>query len=389
MTVRDPRLRAGASSVPDQRPRGDASSVRDGRLDDEPGPLVRAVARLARLLLPLPSRPPERIGSVLIVRTDDRVGNALLTVPLARLAQRLLPAARVELLLASGRAHVAEGLPDLLVIRFEKTDAFRHPLRFAKFLLAFRRRADVAIDAAHWHAFSLTSALLTRWTARRWAIGPARGPAIYSERVPLPLPGTFEVDAKAALAVPLAPVAGTAPALAPAVRAPPLETSLGRAPFVSDLREYVALNPGARKADHRWPAARYAALASALRARRGLRSLVLWGPGEEDLAREVVAASAGAARLAPATGLDELASALRGARLVITNDTGPMHLAVACGAPVLAVFLDDAGLRWGHPGERFAGLVAPDDGAALAAAERLLDLAPLAAEPSPSLQEVP
>ena len=66
-----------------------------------------------------------------------------------------------------------------------------------------------------------------------------------------------------------------------------------------------------------------------------------------------------------------------------------MHLAVACGAPVLAVFLDAAGLRWAHPGARFAGLVAPDDGAALAAAERLLDSEPAAAEPPPSLQEAP
>ncbi len=361
-------------------------SLRDPRLDDEPSPLVRAAAALARLFLPLPAHPPERVESVLIVRTDDRVGNALLTVPLARAVQRLLPAARVELLLAARRAHVAEGLPELCVIRFEKTDAFRHPLRFAKFLLALRRRADVAIDAAHWHAFSLTSALLTRWVARRWAIGSARGPAIYSECVPLPPPGTLEVDAKVALAAPLAP---GAPAARSSVGAPPLETSLGGAPFASDLPAYVALNPGARKADHRWPAARFAALASALGARRGLRSLVLWGPGEEEVAREVVAASAGAAQLAPATSLDELASALRGARLVITNDTGPMHLAVACGAPVLAVFLDQAGLRWAHPGPRFAGLVAPDDLAALAAAERLLDSAAGAAEPSRSLQEVP
>ena len=355
---------------------------RDPRLDDEPGPLVRAAAALARLLLPLPASPPERVESVLILRTDDRVGNALLTVPLARAVQRLLPSARVELLLAARRAHVAEGLPDLRVIRFEKTDAFRHPLRFAKFLLLLRRRADVAIDAAHWHAFSLTSALLTRWAARRWAIGSARGPALYSACVPLPPSGAFEVDAKASLAAPLASAGVPFPA-------PPLETSLGRAPFDAGLTEYVALNPGARKADHRWPAARYAALATALWSRRGLRSLVLWGPGEEQLALELVAASDGAALLAPATSLDQLASVLRFARLVITNDTGPMHLAVACGAPVLGIFLETAGLRWAHPGARFAGLVAPDDGAALAAAERLLDSAAVAAEPPLSLREVP
>ena len=356
-------------------------TARDPRLDREPGPLVRAAAALSRLLLPLPARPPERVESVLIVRTDDRVGNALLTVPLARAAHALLPGARVELLLAARRAHVAEGLPGLSVIRFEKTDAFLHPVRFLRALWALRRRADVAIDAAHWHAFSLTSALLTRWAARRWAVGSARGPRIYSQCVPLPVPGTFEVDAKVALAGPLAQGG--------ALRSPPLETSLGRSPFEAGFADYVAVNPGARKADHRWPSARFAALAAALHDRRGLRSLVLWGPGEEALAAEVVALSRGAAQLAPATSLDALASALRGARLVITNDTGPMHLAVACGARVLAIVLDRAGLRWAHPGPRFAALVAPGDAQALAAAEQLLDSAAAAAEPPRSLQEVP
>jgi ADP-heptose:LPS heptosyltransferase len=69
---------------------------------------------------------------------------------------------------------------------------------------------------------------------------------------------------------------------------------------------------------------------------------------------------------------------------VVTNDTGPMHLAVACGAPVAAVFLDEAGLRWAHPGPRFEAVVAPrDDAWLLAAAGRLLDSGRSAAEPAP------
>ena len=86
----------------------------DPRLDPPPGAWVRLLARIARALLPLPSAPPglEEIRSVLVVRTDDRVGNALLTIPLLRGLQKALPRARVDLLLAARRAHVAEGLPD-------------------------------------------------------------------------------------------------------------------------------------------------------------------------------------------------------------------------------------------------------------------------------------
>lgn len=345
----------------------------DPRLDPPPGPAARILARAARLLLPLPPNPPalEEIRSVLVVRTDDRVGNALLTVPLARALQRALPRARVDLLLASPRACVAEGLPDLRIIRFDKRAG---PLRYLRFLRGLRARYDLAIDAAHWHAFSLTSALLSRWAARRWVIGADRGPArvAYAGVAPLPAPGTPDVAAKLLLAAPLGL------RLAPA----PMETSLGLGkPPVSG--RFAALNPGARKGDHRWPAERFGALAKGLLRENALRSVVFWGPGEEDLAQEVVRASEGSAELAPPTDLDRLAAAFRAAALVVTNDTGPMHLAVACGAPVAAVFLDEAGLRWAHPGPRFAAVVAPPDEApVLAAAARILDSVPSAAQPA-------
>ena len=350
----------------------------DPRLDPPPGPWAFMLARAARLALPLPAQRPalEEIASVLVVRTDDRVGNALLTIPLVRALQRVLPRARVDLLLAARRAPLAEGLPDLRVIRFDKRAG---PLRWLRFLRELRARYDVAIDAAHWHAFSLTSALLSRWAARRWVIGADRGPArfVYAGIAPLPAPGTPDVMAKLQLAAPLGLQLSAAP----------METALGRGPSPVGGR-FAALNPGARKADHRWPPARFGSLAGKLREVHGLRSVVFWGPGEEALAEEVVRSSGGAAELAPATDLDGLAAAFRAAALVITNDTGPLHLAVACGAPVLAVFLDEAGLRWSHPGARFAALVAPgDETPALKAAARILDSTPSAAQPAPSRED--
>src|SRR5262249_42890226 len=150
---------------------------------------------------------------------------------------------------------------------------------------------------------------------------------------PPPPPGSREVPAKLAL--------GTGLGLA--LRPRPLETALGRGPSPIEGR-YAALNPGARKADHRWPPEEFARLAMALRDRLGLRPVVFWGPGEEALAASI--ATKAGAELAPPTNLDQLAAAFRHAALVVTNDTGPMHLAAACGAPVLALFLDEAGLRW-------------------------------------------
>jgi heptosyltransferase-1 len=101
---------------------------------------------------------------------------------------------------------------------------------------------------------------------------------------------------------------------------------------------FVLLNPGAAWPNKRWPPACFGAVAASIRANYGLSSLVLWGPGEKDLAHQVADASAGAADVAPPTPIPELAGIAREARLMISGDTGPMHIAAAVGTPLVALF---------------------------------------------------
>jgi heptosyltransferase-2 len=107
----------------------------------------------------------------------------------------------------------------------------------------------------------------------------------------------------------------------------------------SDGQPVVALFPGANGEARRWPAGRFSALAGRL-AGRGIRVLVLGGPDEAGLTE--VVAEAGAARgtcedLGGRTTLGELAHVLSGCDVLVTNDTGPMHLAAALGTPVVAL----------------------------------------------------
>jgi lipopolysaccharide heptosyltransferase I len=105
----------------------------------------------------------------------------------------------------------------------------------------------------------------------------------------------------------------------------------GAAPF-------ALLNPGAAWPNKRWPVERFGEAAAFLRDVRGLPAFVLWGPGEEPLARAVVAASGGAARVAPPTELADLLALCRAARLMVSGDTGPLHIAAAAGTPTVAIF---------------------------------------------------
>jgi len=101
---------------------------------------------------------------------------------------------------------------------------------------------------------------------------------------------------------------------------------------------YVLINPEAAWPNKRWPPDRFGALAAAIRERHGLRSLVLWGPGEEAAASAVVASSRGAAERAPATSITDILAIAKGASLMVSGDTGPLHIAGAVGTPIVALF---------------------------------------------------
>jgi heptosyltransferase I len=101
---------------------------------------------------------------------------------------------------------------------------------------------------------------------------------------------------------------------------------------------FVLINPGAAWPNKRWPAERFGAVARRLRDRLGLPSAVLWGPEEATLAAAVARASDGAAWMAPQTTMVEMLALARAARVVVSGDTGPLHLAAAAGTPVVGLY---------------------------------------------------
>ena len=109
---------------------------------------------------------------------------------------------------------------------------------------------------------------------------------------------------------------------------------------------YACLHPGASAAPRRWPAERFAAVGDALAA-RGLRPVLTGTAGEAPVTAAVAAAMrAPALDLAGQTPLGALALLLRRAALLVTNDTGVAHLAVATCTPSVTVFLAAEPARW-------------------------------------------
>jgi len=137
-------------------------------------------------------------------------------------------------------------------------------------------------------------------------------------------------------------------------------------------RPRIALNIGASRAYKRWPADRWASVAQALAASG--QGLVFVGDKNdaEVVARIKSSLTDGYVDLAGKTTLRELASVLAACDLLVTADTGPMHVAVAVGTPVVALFGATDPARHGPYGARNVVLHDPAPGA-MAAGKRPTD----------------
>ncbi|HEX8909264.1 MAG TPA: glycosyltransferase, partial [Anaeromyxobacteraceae bacterium] len=232
----------------------------------------RTVVALASFLFPRSRRPlpaAPALRRLLVVRTDERVGNQLLTTPLLRALKEGLPHAELHLLAAARQSRVVASRHVDRLVPFEKRLAFRNPWRFAALLRALRReRYDAVVEAGHWSSFSLTASLLARVAAGGApVVGHLRGesPRFLSHPVAHDPANENEVRAKLELLRPFG--------LLPRGLAP--ETELGLEPALAQALlaraglagPFALLNPGARMADRRWPPAAHAAVARGLLAR--------------------------------------------------------------------------------------------------------------------------
>ena len=113
-----------------------------------------------------------------------------------------------------------------------------------------------------------------------------------------------------------------------------------------EIRNPVLLNPGAGWVTKRWPACDYGWLARTIVERLGLPVAVTYGPGEEGLVEEV-RQEAGINLVAFPTTITQLAALCGVSRLMVAGDSGPLHLAVSTGTPVVAILGPTATARNG------------------------------------------
>lgn len=288
-------------------------------------------------------------GRVLVVRLSS-FGDIVHALPVLAAVREARPEAEVDWLVDARYEalldHV-EGVHTRLVVRAPRREASAARLAFAGgagWLAAARALRRRGYEAALDLQGLLKSAVLARASGARRVVGfdraGLREPAaawLLGERV--------ATDRRAhVVRKNLALVAALGIAPPPAVRMPLVvpasrlaDEVAAEASRLGDGR-FALLNPGAAWPNKRWEPARFGELASRLREQLGMPSWVLWGPGEQAIAAEVATRARGAARLVPRTTIGDVIALAARAALMVSGDTGPLHLAAAVATPLVGIY---------------------------------------------------
>jgi heptosyltransferase-2 len=274
------------------------------------------------------------------------VGDVVMATPALRALRRAAPRARILLVGSAPSRRLLAGLDsfdDFFVLeRRGRHAGLTGFLRAGRELARERPRLFVLFP------HSISSALLARasrsecvvgyWTRERFLLLDRKPRQEMEGRRRRPIPmtrlyldllravGIEDRDERLALAIGADEEARAAEALA-------------RLGIAAD-EPFVAANPGASFGVSKlWTVEGFAGTIRGLRERRGLRTLVLCGPGEEELARTISAACGDAAvdTSSQPLPLELLKPVLRRARLLVTTDTGPRHIATAFATPCVVV----------------------------------------------------
>ncbi len=281
-------------------------------------------------------------------------GDVVQSLPILRALRQRFPDARISWLINQGLDSLLVGHPHIdHVIPYQRRGSWSD---WGTTLRDLRRRQfDLVIDLQG----LLRTGVMTLATGAKWRVGleTAREGSRFSHNLTIPHSGR-DVPAHARYwRVAEAFGAGALPREAD-IAVDPADTAWAERQLRSLPSPILAVNPGARWVTKRWPIESFAAVTRRAVEELGL-SVALVGGADERTLTDVVSAvltEAGHARqvvnLAGMTTLKQLAAVAQQARFLLTNDSGPMHLAAAMGTPVVGLFLCTSPERSGPPGSQ-------------------------------------
>lgn len=309
--------------------------------------LKRAGLRLLGWLAPPAGSPPrqadlETVRRILVIKPDERLGNAVLVTALLVALKGRFSRAHQACLISRRYWDLRRHLPSTdEFIAFDKRLLARNPWHFVRLIRKLRKRKfDLAFDAAGDHTVSFTHLALSALCGARFRVGHARGDAARFYEVAVPVPETVRHASE--MHVDLLRAITTIRSTPRLLLRPQLDSG-----FVERFRHehhldsavpLIVVHPGAR-GRKQWPPTQFVAMMRILRERTDAAMALVWGPADREAAESVLRSASDVVHPAGVLPFDDLISLLRDAAAYVSADTGPMHLAVAASTPVVAIFL--------------------------------------------------
>ena len=274
---------------------------------------------------------------ILILQTAF-AGDVVLAAPLAEGLKGAHPEAEVHFLVIPETAVLLKNNPFIRKVwTYDKGGSERGVSSFFRLVRKLRREGFNLAVVPH---RSLRSALLVRWAGipRRIGFRNSAGAVFFTDLVPYPK-NVHEVERNFRLIQSTGWKEIIPPRLYPgAEEVEAVDRFLEETGIVSE-RNFVAVAPGSVWPTKRWVPEGFAGAAKTLWERHHIRSILIGGEEDADLGNGMVE-KCGAGVVSAIGKLSLLASAelIRRCRVILTNDSAPLHLAAAVGTPVVAVF---------------------------------------------------
>lgn len=305
------------------------------------------------------------IKRVLVVRPDERIGNAILIIPLLKAIKKRFPNAHLSLVMARRYWDLCEFIPSVdEFIPFDKRHYARNPISFIAFVRRLRKtKYDLVFDASGDHTVSFTHLAIAAYSGGRFRIGHDRGEAgqCYEVAVPVATEDRHETERHLDLLRAISRVdADPRPLIKPTADNRYAAKLWSECAWNSSTPT-VIIHPGAR-GRKRWPAAKFADVAARL-VSLGHQVGVVWGPADANAAAEMLQTVPGAVKRIGVLSFRDFVSAIAHADVFLSADCGPMHLAAATPprGGVVTVFVIDKSARYGPLGPMDVSVVDEPD----------------------------
>ncbi|PLY03582.1 MAG: lipopolysaccharide heptosyltransferase II [Desulfuromonas sp.] len=280
------------------------------------------------------------VGKVLIVRPGG-IGDAVHLIPAIKALKEKYPDAVVDILAEKRNCQVFDLCPEINAVH-----VYDQP---SGLMNIFRQSWDLVIDTEQWH---LLSAVVARLARSSWKIGFDTNerrrmfthPVHYRH-------DCYEVDSFLVLLKPLGVDSGFN--YQESFLTLPASSRQAAKAQLSQLHDktIIAIFPGASIAERRWGASKFHALAKSI-AEKGYLVVVIGGPEDKAPGDRIVGSLPNALNLAGSCTLVESAAIISCSRLLVSGDSGVLHIGVGLGKPTVSLFGPGNAKKWAPRGDR-------------------------------------